>query len=360
MHTEKLLDIYTDYLISQQHLATATGLSLLLDGQVSHDKVTRFLNSNSFGSKELWQYVKSEVHQHEQERGGVLIIDDAIEEKPYTDENEIVCWHFSHTKGRHVKGINLLSCLIRYEDIAFPVGFEVVSKDLHFCDIKTKKEKRRSSVTKNQQFRGLVQQAIFNQVQFDYILADSWFGAKDNMEFIHYEKQKKFIFGMKANRLIALSEEERKKGRYHNLQHLDLKDGERRIVYLKDVAFPVALLKKIFKNEDNSTGTLYLVTNDLESDSDTIYQVYQKRWRIEEYHKSIKQNTSLEKSPTKVAASQKNHIFASIIAYCKLELLKTKTHLNHFVLKYKLLIKANQRAFQELQNLKANVYVCVR
>ncbi len=360
MHTEKLLDIYTDYLISQQHLATATGLSLLLDGQVSHDKVTRFLNSNSFGSKELWQYVKSEVHRHEQERGGVLIIDDAIEEKPYTDENEIVCWHFSHTKGRHVKGINLLSCLIRYEDIAFPVGFEVVSKDLHFCDIKTKKEKRRSSVTKNQQFRGLVQQAIFNQVQFDYILADSWFGAKDNMEFIHYEKQKKFIFGMKANRLIALSEEERKKGRYHNLQHLDLKDGERRIVCLKDVAFPVALFKKIFKNEDNSTGTLYLVTNDLESDSDTIYQVYQKRWRIEEYHKSIKQNTSLEKSPTKVAASQKNHIFASIIAYCKLELLKTKTHLNHFALKYKLLIKANQRAFQELQNLKANVYVCVR
>lgn len=360
MHTEKLLDIYTDYLISQQHLATATGLSLLLDGQVSHDKVTRFLNSNSFGSKELWQYVKSEVHRHAQQRGGVLIIDDAIEEKPYTDENEIVCWHFSHTKGRHVKGINLLSCLIRYEDIAFPVGFEVVSKDLHFCDLKTKQEKRRSSVTKNQQFRGLVQQAIFNQVQFDYILADSWFGAKDNMEFIHYEKQKKFIFGMKANRLIALSEEERKKGRYHNLQHLDLKDGERRIVWLKDVAFPVALLKKIFKNEDNSTGTLYLVTNDLESDSDTIYQVYQKRWRIEEYHKSIKQNTSLEKSPTKVVSSQKNHIFASIIAYCKLELLKTKTHLNHFALKYKLLIKANQKAFQELQNLKTNVYPCVR
>lgn len=138
MTTEELLDIYTDHLISQQHLATATGLSLLLDGQMSHDRVTRFLNNNSFGSKELWQYVKSEVHRQEQERGGALIIDDAIEEKPYTDENEIVCWHFSHTKGRHVKGINLLSCLIRYGDIAFPVGFEVVTKDLHFCDLKTK------------------------------------------------------------------------------------------------------------------------------------------------------------------------------------------------------------------------------
>jgi hypothetical protein len=81
MNTEKLLDIYTDYLIGQQHLATTTGLSLLLDGQVSHDKVTRFLNSNSFGSKELWQYVKSEVHRHEQERGGVLIIKNLIPTK---------------------------------------------------------------------------------------------------------------------------------------------------------------------------------------------------------------------------------------------------------------------------------------
>jgi len=355
MTTEELLDIYTDYLISQQQLATATGLSLLLDGQMSHDKVTRFLNNNSFGSKELWQYVKSEVHLKEQEKGGVLIIDDAIEEKPYTDENEIVCWHFSHTKGRHVKGINLLSCLIRYGDIALPVSFEIVCKDLHFCDLKTKKEKKHSSVTKNQQFRMLVQQAIANQIKFDYVLADSWFGAKDNMEFIHYEKQKKFVFGMKANRLIALTEEERKKGRYQNLKQLDLKDGEKRIVWLKDVAFPVALLKKIFKNEDGSTGTLYLVTNDLESDTDTIYQIYQKRWRIEEYHKSIKQNTSLEKSPTKVVVSQKNHIFASIVAYCKLEFLKIKTHLNHFALKYKLLLRANQMAFQELKNLRKNV-----
>ena len=106
-------------------------------------------------------------------------------------------------------------------------------------------------------------------------------------------------------------------------------------------------IKKIFKNEDGSTGELYLVTNDLESDADRIYEIYQKRWRIEEYHKSIKQNTSLEKSPTKVKRSQKNHIFASIVAYCKLEFLKMKTHLNHFALKYKLILKANQMSYQE-------------
>jgi len=161
-----------------------------------------------------------------------------------------------------------------------------------------------------------------------------------------------FIFGLKANRLIAFSEKERKNGQYQNLKTLDLKDNEKRTVWLKDLSFPVALIKKIFKNEDGSTGILYLVTNDLDSDAGRIYEVYQKRWRIEEYHKSIKQNASLEKSPTKVVRSQKNHIFASIVAYCKLEFLKIKTSLNHFALKYKLIVKANQMAFQQLQKLR--------
>jgi len=352
MSQEQLLDIYTDYLISQNKHATATGLADLLEGEISHDKVSRFLKQSEFGSKDLWKYVKSEVRKLEKKKGGVLIIDDTIEEKPYTDENEIICWHFSHAKGRCIKGVNLLSCLVRYDDVALPISFETIHKNLYLCDVKTKKEIRKSSVTKNQMFRFLVEQAEKNQIHFEYILADNWFGAKKNMEFIKYDMKKKFIFGIKSNRLLAFSEEERKKGKYQNLKTLELKDNEKRMVWLKDLSFPVTLMKKVFKNEDGSIGVLYLVTNDLDSDAETIYEVYQKRWRIEEYHKSVKQNASLEKSPTKVVRTQKAHIFASIVAYCKLELLKVKTALNHFAIKYKLIIRANQMAFQELKNLR--------
>lgn len=353
--TQDILDIYTDYLISQNQYATAIGLSNLLDGELSHDKITRFLNSNQFASKDLWQYVKADVRKYEESKGGVLIVDDSIEEKPYTDENEIVCWHFSHAKGRCVKGINILSGLVRYGEVALPIAYEVIVKDLCVVDLKTNKERRQSSKTKNQHFRALVKQAVANQICFEYVLADNWFGAKDNMEFIHYELKKCFVFGIKSNRLIAFSEIERKKGEYHNLNSIRFQDGEKRVVYLKDLAFPVALVTKIFKNEDGSEGILHIVTNDLDNDASRIYEVYQKRWRIEEYHKSIKLNASLEKSPTKVVRSQKNHIFAAIVAYCKLELLKMKTHLNHFALKYKLIMKANQMAFEELKNLRGGI-----
>lgn len=114
---KELLDIYSDYLISQNQYATATGLAAMLDGEVSHDQISRFLREKDYGSKDLWGYVKSDIRTHEQQSGGVLLLDDTISEKNYIDDNAENCWHFSHAKPRHVKGINILSCLVRYGDI---------------------------------------------------------------------------------------------------------------------------------------------------------------------------------------------------------------------------------------------------
>ncbi len=77
MNTQ-MLDIYTDYLISQNHYATATGLATLLENEISHDQVTRFLHSGDFGSKELWLQTKANVKASEKATGGVLIVDDTI------------------------------------------------------------------------------------------------------------------------------------------------------------------------------------------------------------------------------------------------------------------------------------------
>ena len=44
-----------------------------------------------------------------------------------------------------------------------------------------------------------------------------------------------------------------------------VKKKEKRIVSLKGCSFSVALIAKVFKNEDDSMGTLYLVMSDLES-----------------------------------------------------------------------------------------------
>lgn len=115
---------------------------------MGHDKFTRFLNGTALGAQELRSYIKAEVRKNENKSGEVLILDDSIEEKPYTDENEIMCWHYSHAKGRHVKGVNILSCLVRYGTVTLPVGYEIVHKDIVFCYIESKKVKKKASLTK--------------------------------------------------------------------------------------------------------------------------------------------------------------------------------------------------------------------
>ena len=52
------LDLYTDYLLSTFDTATATGLSAMVEGEVSHDRVTRFLSEQAYTSRDLWQQVK--------------------------------------------------------------------------------------------------------------------------------------------------------------------------------------------------------------------------------------------------------------------------------------------------------------
>jgi len=87
-----LLNLYSDYLICSFGPTTAMGLADLLDGDVSHDKITRFLAEKDFTSADLWHVVKPMVRRVENQTA-VLVIDDTIEEKKYTNENELICWH---------------------------------------------------------------------------------------------------------------------------------------------------------------------------------------------------------------------------------------------------------------------------
>ncbi len=91
--SQDLLDIYSNYLIAQSQYATATGFSTLLDGDLSHDQIIRFPKKNEYSSKALWIYVKTKIREHKEDKGGVLILDDTLEEKPYSDKNIINCWH---------------------------------------------------------------------------------------------------------------------------------------------------------------------------------------------------------------------------------------------------------------------------
>ena len=267
----------------------------MLDGEVSHDRISRFLGQKAFTSKDLWLQVKSRVREVEQ-TDGVLIFDDTIQEKQWTDENELICWHYDHTKGRTVKGFNLLNCLYHVADVSMPVAFEQVRKPILYCDLKTKRVKRKSTVTKNELMRDMLSACIKNQLKFQVVLMDSWFASKDNMKFIKKECEKDFICALKANRLITLSKNDYQAKRFTRIDQLDLPENSAVHGWLQDVPFPVVFVRQLFTNKDGSSGSLYLVCSMLTDDALAITTIYQKRWMVEVFHKSLKSNAGLGKA----------------------------------------------------------------
>jgi hypothetical protein len=351
MTNDELLDLYSDYLLSAFGQTTATGLSALLGGQVSHDRVQRFLASRQRTSTDLWRIAKPHVRKVEQ-KGAVMIVDDSIAEKPYTDENEIICWHYDHAKDRMVKGINFMSVLYHSAGVSLPVGFELIAKTEHYLDPKDGKEKRRSPISKNELYQKLLKQVLRNRILFKYVLNDVWFASADNMMFVKHALKKDFVMPLKSNRKVALSLADKRQGRFVPVDTLELKENAILKIYLEGVNFPLLLIQQIFENEDGSTGIQYLVTSDTTLTYDEITSIYRKRWNIEPYHKSLKQNASLEKSPTQTVVTQTNHFFAALCGFIKLELLKDSTSLNHFALKSKLYFQAIQSAYATLNSLQ--------
>ena len=351
MNKQALLDIYSDYLLSSFGPTTATGLARLLGGALSHDEITRLLADEVQSSGSWWQRVKPLVRQHER-ADGVLFFDDSIEEKPYTDENDIICWHYDHSKDRNLKGINFLTALYYNDEVSLPVAFQLIAKTETYVDAKSGQTKRRSPQTKNEYYRTMVTTCVRNHLRFRYVLNDSWYASVDNMKVVKSELERDFIMALKSNRKVACSAAAKASGQFQPVSTLALLEGSVCEVWLEGLAFPLLGTQQVFTNEDGSTGTLYLVTSDLTLDYLTLTTIYQKRWKIEEYHRSLKQNAALTKSPTRTVTTQTNHFVAALYAFVKLEMLKVATKLNHYALKSKLYLSALQQAYLELRKLQ--------
>ena len=145
-------------------------------------------------------------------------------------------------------------------------------------------------------------------------------------------------FANKTNCMVAITD-------------FDLPENTVTVIYLEQVSFPLYLLRQTCTNADGSTAVRYLVTSDSALTADQLITIYQKRWKVEEYHRSLKQNASLAKSPTRTPTTQTNHFVAALWSFAKLEMLKAHTKKNHYALKTHLYLSALKQAFEALCQL---------
>lgn len=96
---------------------------------------------------------------------------------------------------------------------------------------------------------------------------------------------------------------------------------------------------------------LYLVSSNTSLGYEELTAIYQKRWKVEEYHKSLKQNASAAKSPTRTPATQSNHLFCCLHAFVKLERIQAAATLNHFAIKARIYHAGLKKMLGQLRTL---------
>lgn len=115
---------------------------------------------------------------------------------------------------------------------------------------------------------------------------------------------------------------------------MELKQGK----VIKIKAFPQAKKVKLFRVTVSTNRTEYITTNNLTQDStDAVQQVCDIRWKIEEFHRELKQLTGVESCQCRKARIQRNHINCAMLVWSRLKQLAYSTGQTIYQIKHGLL-----------------------
>ncbi len=299
-------ELYCQFLLSAQNNFTMTAMAELT-GNMAHDKINRWAKEARLTSGILWEYTEGLVDRN----SGYLICDDMIIEKDRGKGIELTSKHFSPSDGKYVNGLNLVSILWSDGEKHIPVTFRVHTPQL-------------DGKNKNNRFQDMLKQLHQRQFSPKAVLMDSWYATVDNLKAIN-SLGWVWITELKKNRIVVPEPHQP-----INLEKLDI-PSQGVIVHLRGYG-QVKIIKRVVSKDHLG----YLATNDLSFSADDIAKGYAERWKIEEYHRGLKQTTGIEECQARAARIQKNHIFCSILAFTALEAKRIEDGLSWYQSKYQI------------------------
>ena len=359
--TKPMIDLYTDFLLTSTKQTSATRLSTILDGVVSHDKITRELSSQALNHDDFWKIIKPTIRQVEEDTASIAL-DDFLLEKPDSQENSTIGFYYDHKTGKTIKGTNVVDAAYITSKARIPLDFEVVIKDMiPSWNFERGDWYREQTKTKHEIAQEILKRAVKHQVKFKTVLLDTWFSSSETLNIIKHDLHKEFIAALKCNQKVKLLESKElmqgvrhdKKG-FVQIELLALQAGKAYLARVEGVKGDVLLTRQVFQNEDGSQGVLFLVASESGLTGEAVNAGYHLRWQVEEQHKSGKQNVMMGKGTASWVFGRLNHIFCAFVALVKLEQLRLKCKLNHFALKERLYLSALRASMECLSELRAS------
>lgn len=294
---------YCQYLLSSQTNFTLTYLAEHLQ-QFSHDAINRYLGSEKLTPRLLWENVKPLICLDD---AGYLIFDDTVLDKRFSEFIELVRRQYSGNEHRVIRGIGLISCL--YVN-ARTGQFWVIDYRLYNPD--------GDGNSKLDHVEQMLRGAVFaKQLSFAVVLMDSWYAAKKLMAAIE-GLGKVYYCPLKTNRLVDDSGGDKPYKRIDQLSWNATEAQQGKLIKVR--GFPKDKKVKLFRVIVSTDKTEYVVTNDLTQDStDDTQKVCAVRWKIEQFHREVKQTTGIELCQCRKQRIQRNHIACALLVWTRLK-----------------------------------------
>jgi putative transposase len=302
---------YINFLVAAQGVYSAVEASRTApegEGSVAHDAYTRLLQRLPPDSSALWREVAPYVEQ----QFGILVVDDTTLDKPHAQKMALVTRHWSGKHGAVVSGINLISLVWTDGDCCLPVDYRVYNKDVDGLD-------------KNDHFRTMLETAHERGFAPAMVVFDGWYSSLDNLKALR-QWGWHWLTRLKSNRQVSL-----RKGLHQSVADLDI-PATGVVVHLRGYGFI-----KVFRTVDPHGNAEHWATSHVDLPALARQAYADRAWRIEEFHRSIKQFTGVERGQFRLEVSQRNHIGLALRAFVRLELHRCITRLSHFHAKHAIL-----------------------
>lgn len=312
---------YCQYLLSSPINYTVTNLADHLDG-MSHDRINRYLRGEKLTPRLLWDNVKSLLQPSE---NGYLLFDDTVLDKRYSAVIELTRRQYSGNEHRVIRGIGLISCVYVNGETG---QFWVLDYRLYDPD--------GDGQSKLDHVGAMLKGVVYSkQVPFTTVLMDSWYATQSLMGQID-QLDKVYYCPLKVNRRVDDSG-----GRqpYQRIDELlwsveELQQGK----LVKIRGFPKDKKVKLFRVTVSTNRTEFVATNDCsQASTDAVQDACGIRWKIEEFHRELKQLTGAEACQCRKARIQRNHIACALLVWSRLKTIAYQTGTTIYQVKHGML-----------------------
>jgi len=295
MNPPKVTDTdYIDFIIATPRHVTATEAERVQPeskNAPAHDAFTRLLTRLEPDPETLWAEAPTQIDL----KSGILVLDDLTLEKPYSRFNALVYRHWSGKQKEVVEGINLITLLWTDGVRCVPVDYRVFDKD-------------RDGKTKNDHFSDMLLAAFERGFQPKLVCFDSWYGSVENLKLCR-SLGWHFLTRLKANRQIRVANS--------NLQAVSdagLCGGDGTVCWLKGFGEIKAFRVCATDGTKDFWATSLRQMTEAERETEA-----KSAWRIEMYHRSLKQQCLIKRAQCRRLRPLLNHIGLCIRAFVRLE-----------------------------------------